>query len=69
LHPVQILNTTTPCMLQATHMHGRSCGEVEFFHHPFPYILECPDNGSQDHMKHHEVTKTSRLVIDCFSDA
>jgi hypothetical protein len=45
------------------------CGEVEFFHHPFPYILECPDNGSQDHMKHHEVTKTSRLVIDCFSDA
>jgi hypothetical protein len=41
------------------------CGEVEFFHLPFPYILECPDNGSKDHMKQHELLG---LVIDCFSD-
>jgi hypothetical protein len=30
-------------------------GEVELFLLPFPYILECPENGSQDHMKQHEL--------------
>jgi hypothetical protein len=28
------------------------CGELEFFHLPFPYI---PENGSQDHIKQHEL--------------
>jgi hypothetical protein len=45
------------------------CREVEFFHLPFPYILEGAENRSQDHMKQHEVARIARVAIDCFSNA